>query len=116
VLFGQGYALERLGEVPWLATRRVFYWGDLDTHGFAMLDRFRGLFPHAGSLMMDRETLLAHRLMWVEEQKPSTEWLTRLTGAESALYRELQRGTHGERVRLEQERISFTWVRRALDG
>ncbi len=115
VVFGQGYALEKLGEIPWLATRRLFYWGDIDTHGFAMLDRFRGHFPRAQSLLMDRATFLAHRPMWVTEKTPSTESLTRLTEPENALHRELLRGTWGERLRLEQERIGFGWVREALE-
>ena len=114
VVFGQGYALEKLGEVPWLASRRLFYWGDIDTHGFAMLDRFRSHFPGAQSLLMDRSTFLAHRPMWVNEKTPSTESLTRLTEPENALHRELLRGTLGERLRLEQERIGFGWVREAL--
>lgn len=114
VVFGQGYALERLGEIPWLRSRRVFYWSDIDTHGFAMLDRFRAHFPEATSLLMDRETLLAHRALWVSEPEPSTESLSRLTPTEQQLLRDLRRGTFGERVRLEQERIAFSWVRAAL--
>ena len=105
-----------LAEVPWLASRRLFYWGDIDTHGFAMLHRFRALFPQAQSLLMDRATFLAHRPMWVVEPQPSTESLTRLTAAENSLHRELVRGTHGERLRLEQERIGFRWVREALEA
>ena len=52
--------------------------------------------------------------MWVNEKTPSTESLTRLTEPENALHRELLRGTLGERLRLEQERIGFGWVREAL--
>jgi hypothetical protein len=115
VVFGQGYALEKLGEIPWFASRRLFYWGDIDTHGFVMLDRFRGHFPAAQSLLMDRSTFLAHRPMWVTEGTPSTESLTRLTEPENALRRELLRGTWGERLRLEQERIGFRWVREVLE-
>lgn len=114
VIFGQGYALERLGEIPWLRSRRLHYWGDIDTHGFVMLDRFRAHFPDATSLMMDQETLIAHRELWVTEPEPSTESFTRLTDAEHQLARDLRRGTFGEQLRLEQERISFTWVKAAL--
>jgi len=114
VIFGQGYALERLGEIPWLRSRRLHYWSDIDTHGFAMLDRFRAHFPEAKSLMMDRETLLAHQPLWVTEPEPSTESFSRLAPSEHELLRALRRGTFGERIRLEQERISFTWVRAAL--
>ncbi len=116
VIFGQGYAVERLGEVPWLARRRLLYWGDIDTHGFAMLDRFRGVWPAAASLMMNRETLIEHRRMWVEEREQCTEELRRLNTQESALFRELLSEAHGVRVRLEQERVAFGWVRAALAG
>jgi len=82
VVFGQGYALEKLGEVRWLGSKRLLYWGDIDTHGFAMLDRFRAHFPAAQSLLMDRATFLAHKPMWVTEHEPSTESLVRLTEPE----------------------------------
>ena len=44
----------------WLKGRPLHYWGDIDTHGFAMLDRVRAIFPAAESFLMDRETLCAH--------------------------------------------------------
>ena len=114
VIFGQGYANERLSELRWLGSRRLRYWGDIDTHGFTMLDRFRGHFPDAESLLMDRETFLSHRAMWVIESAPSAEGLTKLTAPEAALFDELHRGVHGDRIRLEQERIGFAWVRQRL--
>ena len=45
LLFGQGYALDRLGDIPWLHRCPLHYWGDIDTHGFAILDRLRAHFP-----------------------------------------------------------------------
>lgn len=116
VLFGQGYAVERLVDIRWLGTRRLRYWGDIDTHGFTMLDRFRAHFPWAESMLMDVATLLGHRPMWVTESSQRTDTLSRLSTAESALYGELVRGVHGDRIRLEQERIGFAWVRQALDS
>ena len=116
VVFGQGYAVERLRDIPWLGSRRVVYWGDIDTHGFAILDRFRSTFSAVTSLMMDRETLLAHRNMWVMEPEQCSEDLQHLVASERALFRELLSGFHGDRVRLEQERIGFRWVKAALAG
>jgi hypothetical protein len=43
---------------------RILYWGDIDTHGFAILDRLRTGMPHMRSLMMDQATLQAHRSLW----------------------------------------------------
>ncbi|MCF8209355.1 MAG: hypothetical protein K9K38_08135 [Rhodoferax sp.] len=117
VVFGAGYGFEALATAHWLHRRKIFYWGDIDTHGFAILDQLRSHFPHAQSLLMDRETLLAHPTQWVEESQPIRHDLPRLTGAERALYDQLRHGAFQDGkpgLRLEQERIGFGWVRDAL--
>jgi len=114
VVFGLGYGLDLLGGVDWLKDREIHYWGDIDTHGFAILDRLRAAFPNAQSLLMDRETLLVHRSLWVNEAVPHDAPLARLTDAERALFEDLRFNRIGERVRLEQERISFGWLQQAL--
>lgn len=52
-LFGGGYGLGLLAGVAWLAAQPLYYWGDLDTHGFAILSRLRGSWPQVRSLLMD---------------------------------------------------------------
>ncbi|NQW72075.1 MAG: hypothetical protein HQ453_05040 [Actinobacteria bacterium] len=111
-----GYAVSRLAGLPWLAHRQVIYWGDIDTHGFAMLSQLRASLPRAASLLMDRATLLAHEGQWVREPKPTNARLPGLDEAEHGLYVDLIEGRFGEAVRLEQERISFSPVREALDS
>jgi hypothetical protein len=117
VILGQGYALERLGEIPWLHQQPLHYWGDIDTHGFAILDRLRAHLPQAESLLMDRNTLLEHQALWGVEpaDKRCNASLGRLTEAEQALYRELREDRLGERLRLEQEHVRFGWLRQALE-
>jgi hypothetical protein len=114
VLFGLGYGIERLGDIPWLADRQLHYWGDLDTHGFAILSRFRQVFPRAASLLMDRRTLMEHRSLWVRESEPFLADLPGLTEDEQAVFDELRTDRLGRGVRLEQERIGFGWVSAAL--
>jgi hypothetical protein len=108
VMLGGGYALRRLSLLTWLADRDVVYWGDIDTHGFAILDRLRAWLPHTRSLLMDEATLLAHASQWVREAAPTREPLTRLTPEESALYADLVDDVHGQAVRLEQERVRLS--------
>lgn len=115
VLFGMGYALDRLSSVPWLRNARIFYWGDIDTHGFAMLDRLRGLLSGVRSFLMDRETLFSCRDSWVRETDPHKGALSRLTPSEEGMYRDLRDNAFGEGVRLEQERIPFHRVTKALE-
>ena len=114
VLFGLGYGLTRLSEVPWLQDVAVYYWGDLDTHGFAMLDRLRAHLPHARSFLMDRQTLELHRELWTEEASPFVGDLARLTEGELALFDDLRAQRLGHGVRLEQERIAYSWLRQAI--
>jgi hypothetical protein len=116
VVFGLGYALDRLANATWLRDHTIHYWGDIDTHGFAMLDRLRSYFPHVHSLLMDRQTLLAHRSLWVHEQTPHGGSLVRLNQEEQELFKDLATNRLGEGIRLEQERIPFGWVQRALDA
>jgi hypothetical protein len=45
VVFGAGYGWEALARASWLHRCQLHYWGDIDTHGFAILDQLRGYFP-----------------------------------------------------------------------
>jgi hypothetical protein len=114
VIFGLGYGVEQLAGIEWLRGKDVSYWGDIDTHGFAILDRLRAFLPDARSLLMDRETLMAHREAWVEEPVPHLAPLSRLDRDEQALFEDLVGDRVGRRVRLEQERVRFGVVRRAV--
>ena len=114
VIFGLGYAVDLIRAAEWLGRRELHYWGDLDTHGFAMLDRLREAFPDTLSLLMDRNTLVANRALWGVEDAPHIAPLLRLTTAEAELFDDLRFDRLGRGVRLEQERISFGRVIEAV--
>jgi len=114
VIFGGGYAVPVLAPLGWLAGLGVVYWGDIDTHGFAILNRLRHHLPHARSMLMDRATLLGHRDHWATEPAPTAAALDRLDQAESAVYADLVSDAYGPSIRLEQERISFAAVEKAV--
>jgi hypothetical protein len=114
VIFGAGYAVSVLEPLGWLAGLDVVYWGDIDTHGFAILNRLRHRLPHARSMLMDRATLLAHRDHWITEPSPTAAALDHLDLAESGLYADLVSNAYSPSIRLEQERISFSAVGEAI--
>ncbi len=114
VIFGAGYGFDNLAAADWLRERKIHYWGDIDTHGFAILNQLRRIFPQVVSFLMDRETLLAHRDLWVTEAQPESGNLEQLNFVESTLYDELRMNHWGDRVRLEQERIGFDLLLEAL--
>jgi hypothetical protein len=108
---GLGYGVGTLARVPWVMRARCTYWGDLDTHGLAILSRARLQLPHLESALMDERTLLHHRDLWVPEnpQYGAAE-LPLLTPAEQSLYSGLKQQRWGVNVRLEQERIAWSYA------
>ena len=116
VVFGAGYGWEALARAAWLQRCRLHYWGDIDTHGFVILDQLREHFPHAASLLMDRATLLAHRAHWGEEPEPAHHDLSRLTNEEQAVHDDLRFDRLQPRLRLEQERVGFGWMSGRVQG
>ncbi|MCZ7420700.1 MULTISPECIES: Wadjet anti-phage system protein JetD domain-containing protein [unclassified Micromonospora] len=115
-VFGGGYAVRALAPLAWLHDRKLTYWGDIDTHGFAILDRLRQVFPHTASTLMDADTLLRHRAHWGREATPVAVELARLTPDESQVYRDLVADRYAPALRLEQERIRFSVVEQVLTG
>jgi hypothetical protein len=114
LLFGAGYGFEVLAQAAWLAGCQVYYWGDIDTHGFAILDQLRAYLPHAHSFLMDRDTLLAFEAQWGREENQTLRDLPHLNAGEHALYDDLRDNRLCKNLRLEQERIGFGWVENAL--
>lgn len=116
VVWGAGnQAPELLAAIGWLHDVDLHYWGDLDTHGFAILDRLRSVLPHTRSLLMDEATLLAHRDRWGVESEPTKRDLPRLSDAEASVYGALCADRWGPRVRLEQELIRYGDVESAAN-
>lgn len=115
-VLGSGYGLSRLASIGWLHDVELLYWGDIDTHGFAILDGLRAHFPQAKSILMDRSTLLSHESHWGREPAQNRTTLSRLTDVEQNLYDALIADTFGPAVRLEQERIAFGLIPRALES
>jgi hypothetical protein len=109
-VFGRGYGWDALAQAQWLHDCEMLYWGDIDTHGFAILDQLRSRFPHVQSILMDEATLRSHESLWGEEGSPVVHDLHRLTPAEQSVYDALRHGRLAPGLRLEQERIGYRWV------
>jgi len=114
VIFGRGYALSALSQTPWMMDKPIWYWGDLDTNGFAMLDQIRNYFPQTRSFLMDEATLMTHRTFWGREPSQKTHNLPLLTPDETKVYDGLRRKKYAANLRLEQERINFSYIRKAI--
>lgn len=112
---GLGNAVTLLAQIKWVEGLPAVYWGDLDTHGIAILGRARQLFPGLRSILMDEVTLERFKELAVQESTQCLEAnLDFLTEAEIAVFRGLKDGTWGPRLRLEQERIPWPVAENAI--
>lgn len=117
VIFGLGYGIQSLKQVSWLNTCQIHYWGDIDTHGFAILSQLRGYFSKVQSLLMDEATLLACKEFWGQEPEHKShkaQCLPNLNEQEQALYKNLKQNKYQPCLRLEQERIPFLLLEQVL--
>ena len=112
-----GYGVEALARLPWVAAAgRAVYWGDLDTHGFAILNRARTHVPHLRSILMDAATLHRHQPLWGEETRPHGALeFDRLTPEEHLVY-DWFKSASGANRRMEQERVSWDWAMERIQG
>ena len=108
VIMGLGYRVDILEKLSWLHNIRCFYWGDIDTHGFAILNQARKHLPALESILMNEATLLSHRQLCVEEKKQhSSNKFPLLTGDEQKMLNQLRSNVWGQNIRLEQERVCW---------
>ncbi|NEW60432.1 hypothetical protein GSY74_03980 [Sulfurovum sp. bin170] len=112
VIFGLGYGVESLKDVAWLREKKLFYWGDIDTHGFAMLSQIRSYFLHIKSLGMDEKVIYSCKQLAVEESdsKRFLGELKSLTSEEQSVFERLKDDFYQKRFRLEQERIPLSII------
>ena len=114
-IWGHGFSVTSLKNCIWLKNHEVFYFGDLDEHGFLILSDFRKYFPDTKSFCMDKETLDTFDSFRAEGKSlPGESIPGNLTGEEKAVFAEL-RAEKG-RNRLEQERITLGYLKERLKG
>ena len=112
VIFGLGYGINQLAKVTWLSHCEIYYWGDIDTHGFSILSNLRHYYPNVHSLMMDEITLQQYKHLCVIEPESSycTHKLQYLSDTEQQLYQQLKQSHQ----RLEQERLPMHYIKQQL--
>lgn len=115
IIFGSGYGVQNLKDVRWLKEKNIVYWGDIDTHGLAILSQLRHYYPQTQSMMMDQVTMERFLRLCTRETSAARRELPGLIAQERALYAALIQNRYGEHSRLEQERIPFGYVIQELE-
>ena len=115
-IFGGGYGIERLSQVEWPRKRVVMYGVDIDTHGFAIMDRPHANLPHVRSLLMDVAMLEVHRRVGEREDADRRHLveLARLAESEQKGFPALRDDRYDASVRLELEQVGYGWTVEAI--
>lgn len=105
---GGGFHVSCLKGVEWLSKKNIYYWGDIDEHGFQILHQVRTYFPNTQSLMMERETFWQFIDFAVRGSPSNVETLDWLTFEEREMFTDLKH--FPQKNRLEQEKISQAYA------
>ena len=105
VIWGEGFSVEKVKETQWLLDKEIYYWGDLDAHGFQILSEIRCHYGQVKSFLMDRATFDA--FFEGDTGKPTNvEKELRLTPEENEMFQYLK----SNNLRLEQEKIPYDYA------
>ncbi|HTN08034.1 Wadjet anti-phage system protein JetD domain-containing protein [Agriterribacter sp.] len=108
---GGGFNVSYLRNVAWLKEKHIFYWGDIDEHGFQILHQLRSYYPKTQSVMMDCKTFEHFTEFSVVGTRNKSEQLSLLNEEEHKLFDQLKLT---DKNRLEQEKISQGYVEEYL--
>lgn len=109
VIWGHGFGVDIMKNVDWLKTKKIYYWGDLDTQGFQILSEFRTHFKQVQSFLMDRFTFDKY----FEGDKGTITIVEKdlcLTAEEKDMFEYLK----AKNLRLEQEKIPFGYITKSI--
>lgn len=105
---GGGFNVSYLRDIAWMKDKDIFYWGDIDEHGFQILHQIRSYYAGVESLMMNKGVFETFKKSTVKGARNKAENLHLLTEEEAEMYRELKAMDSGNR--LEQEKIPQGYV------
>lgn len=113
-IWGQGYKVNILNGIEWFKSKELYYFGDLDEHGFDILSTYRRCYPQIQSFCMDNKILEEYRQFLVNGKKLENERIPEnLNETEKECFMIL-RSVTSEKNRLEQERISVAYITKQL--
>lgn len=111
-IWGHGYTVNSLNNVEWFNSKRIYYFGDLDEHGFDILSSYRRFYPNTQSFCMNSKTWNKYQEFAVEGNAlDGNKVPENLINDEKAVFMTLHNSLKN---RIEQERISVEYIKEAI--
>lgn len=119
---GEGFGGKTAAAFPWLTqSPRLYYWGDLDAHGYEILNGWRADGVPVTSILMDPATYETYEPFGTNIDKKNKPLgpgmpkpLSCLTPGERAVYERVLDAAHTGHRRIEQERIPLEVARSTI--
>ena len=112
-IWGHGFTAGHFKQFSWLNNFQLYYFGDLDEHGYEILSIFRTAFPGTKSICMNIDTLNKFDRFRVAGEVLTGGYIPeKLNEDELLVFNVLRKDK--KRNRLEQERISQGWIINSL--
>jgi hypothetical protein len=110
-----GFAILMLKNISFLKESNIYYFGDLDEHGFAILSKFRKLYSNVNSFCMDLQTIEDYKKYLIKGEFYSGE-IDKLTASEGKALTYLKENIiDGTSSRIEQEKLSRSYLLKRLE-
>ncbi len=115
IIWGKGNRVNTIKSAKWLADKKIYYWGDIDTWGLHILSSLREHYKNAKSILMTKRIFESHKKYVVQEEKSNTQIPKNLTCEENILFNFLlSLAKEKKENRLEQEHILQTELETVL--
>ena len=112
-IWGHGYTVNSLNNIEWFNSKRIYYFGDLDEHGFDILSSYRRFYSNIRSFCMDNDTWNKYQEYAVVGKKlESSRIPENLIAEENEVFQIIRNSTPN---RIEQERISVSYIQEKLN-
>ena len=112
-IWGHGYTVNSLNNIEWFNSKRIYYFGDLDEHGFDILSSYRRFYPNIQSFCMEKSDWNKHLQYAVVGKKlESSRIPENLIVEENEVFQIIRNSTQN---RIEQERISVSYIQEKLN-
>ena len=112
-IWGHGYTVNSLNNIEWFNSKKIYYFGDLDEHGFDILSSYRRFYPNIQSFCMEKSDWNKHLQYAVVGKKlESSRIPENLIVEENEVFQIIRNSTQN---RIEQERISVSYIQEKLN-
>ena len=110
---GGGFNVSYIKNAGWLKWKKIYYWGDIDEHGFQILHQIRSYYIQTKSIMMDKQTFEMFKDFAVSGERTKADKFQFLNEDENEMLCFLK--SEEIKNRLEQEKIPQWYVDAALN-